>query len=488
MQRFYKSCVWIQRGRTPAPHEGGHTAYWFDITPNLKAENLIAVELDNRPTLSTIPGYAMSLRGTDNLWYDWWHYGGIVRDVFLRVGDPVLVRRQQIRSRIGAGSAELTDRVFIENYGSAPASVKVQLEVLPPDSAVPVAAAVESITVNPGRAEAEIRASVPRPRLSDFDHPEVYSVRVTVLGATGQALDSIADNYGFRTIEIRDRKLYMNGQRVRLSGMTRHEESPWEGLAESRGTIQRDYDDLKQLGVTLTRPVHYPQHPYVPDYADRHGIFLVPEIPMWQFSEDQMVDPKVIALAKQMMTEMIEQAYNHPAILGWSVCNESETNKPGGRRYFDAMHAMVKSLDPDRYVSFADSHVVDSDPKISASSVADFVMMNQYFGTWGPPAEGLDAALEEAGRDYPSKMFIISEFGTAGIFRPDKAGADRLRVQVIRDRLFALPQRLHERRHLLLLPGLQVASQTAPWRVRRHSGDGRGGREPPALSVLLCVG
>ena len=100
--------------------------------------------------------------------------------------------------------------------------------------------------------------------------------------------------------------------------------------------------------------MHYPQHPDVLDYADRNGVLLVPEIPMWQFSEEQMSDPKVLALAKRMMQEMIEQAGNHPSIFAWSVCNESATSTPGGRAYVKAMVDHVKALDPGRYVSYAD--------------------------------------------------------------------------------------------------------------------------------------
>ena len=431
---FYRSRVWLN-GVELGTHEGGHTAYWFDITPHLRPENVLAVELNNEPGLTTIPGFAMSLRGTDNVWYDWWHYGGIVRDVILRISDPVLLRRQQIRSRAASGAATLTDRIFIENNLRQAVNVRVKVDVLPPGSDTPAATAEQTVMVNPGESNTEITARVDQPRLWYIDRPELYRVRATVLDAYGAWLDSITDNYGFRTIEIRDRKLWLNGERVRLSGMTRHEESPWEGLAETRGTMLHDYTEMKELQVTLTRPVHYPQHPFILDFADRNGILLVPEIPMWQFSETQMQDPRVIALAKQMMTEMIEEAYNHPSILGWSVCNESETNKPGGRRYFETMYEMVKHLDPDRYVSYADAHIAEADPKINAATVADFVMMNQYFGTWGGPAERLIPALDKAGRDYPNKMFFISEFGAAGIFAPDKKAGDELRTRIIREQL-----------------------------------------------------
>jgi beta-glucuronidase len=431
---FYRSRIWIN-GVELGTHEGGYTAYWFDITTQLRPRNLIAVELNNEPGMSTIPGFAMSLRGGGNVWYDWWHYGGIVRDVFLRVTEPVMIRRQQIRSRIADGSAAVTDRVFIENHGKQNANVRLKVDVFAPDGELAGASPEQTIVAKPGSSEAELSLRVEHPQFWHFDNPQVYRVRASA-AVDGPSPETVTDNYGFRTIEIRDRRLYVNGERVRLSGLTRHEESPWEGLAETPGTMRHDYDEMKELQVTLTRPVHYPQHPFILDYADRNGILLVPEIPMWQFSEQQMQDPKVIALAKQMMTEMIEQDYNHPSILGWSVCNESETNKPGGRRYFEVMYDLVKKLDPDRYVSYADSHIAEgTDPRINAASVADFVMMNEYFGTWSGPKENLIPALDRANRDYPTKMFFISEFGAAGMFAPDKKAGDELRVRIMREQL-----------------------------------------------------
>ncbi|MGA2185767.1 MAG: glycoside hydrolase family 2 TIM barrel-domain containing protein [Bryobacteraceae bacterium] len=422
---FYKARVWLN-GVEVGSHEGGHTEWFVDATPHLRADNLIAVEIDNRPGFATIPGYAMSLRGGDAVWYDWWHYGGIVRDVWLAVTEPVLIRRQHVRSVLAGETADITDEVRLENHGTSASTVRLRVELLPPDGSAPVQTAEQNVLVAPGSTTATVQMRAAPVKLWYLDQPNVYRVRATLPGS------AIEDNYGFRKIEIRDRHLFLNGERVRLTGMTRHEDSPWEGLAETRGTMLHDYREMKELQVTLTRPVHYPQHPVILDFADRNGILLIPEIPMWQFSEAQMTDARVIGLAQQMMGEMLEQAWNHPSILGWSVCNESETNTPGGRRYFEAMYNLVKSLDPDRYVSYADNQITGgADPKINAASVADFVMINQYFGTWSGPEEGLAPSLERAGRDYPDKMFIISEFGAAGIFAPDKVAGDALRRHII---------------------------------------------------------
>jgi beta-glucuronidase len=200
--------------------------------------------------------------------------------------------------------------------------------------------------------------------------------------------------------------------------------------------MKRDFDVMKELQTTLTRPVHYPQHPYILDYCDRNGILLIPEIPMWQFSEAQMRDPQVIALAQRMMREMIEQSYNHPSIFAWSVCNESATNTPGGRAYFQTMYETVKKLDPDRYVSYADDKISRrADPAVNAASLADFIMMNEYFGSWHGAEGGLGPALEQVRRDYPGKLVLISEFGFAGPFAPDKPSADRMRERIIREQM-----------------------------------------------------
>ncbi len=432
---FYRSRVWLN-GIALGEHEGGHTAYFFDVTPHLKRTNFLAVKIDNRPSVTSIPGWAMKLHASRNLWYDWWHYGGIVREVWLSVNGQGLIRRQQVRVKVEANAAEVTDRITLENLGPAALAARLIVRAVPPEGGAPGAHAEKTFSLLPGTHHETLTLRLDPVKLWDIDHPNVYQAEVELLDARGDALDTIEDSFGARTIEIRDQRLVLNGEPVRLTGMTRHEDSPWEGLAETSGTIRRDYDDLKELQVTLTRPVHYPQHAGVFDYCDRNGILLIPEIPVWQFSEKQLADPKVIALAEQMMREMIEQAGNHPSIFAWSVCNESATDTPGGRAYFKTMYDFIKSLDPDRFVTYADDRIAfAANPEENSASLADFIMMNEYFGAWHGPASLLPPTLERVHRNYPGKLVIISEFGTPGVFAPDSKAADKLRARTFREQL-----------------------------------------------------
>ena len=435
---FYQAHVWLN-GVELGSHEGGFTAYSFDITPQLRASNLLVVRLDNRAGMATIPGVAA--RGGPDATYDWWPYGGLVRDVWLTSSGPAWVRRQSIRTEQGAAGARVHDRIFLGSTLARGTPVTLRVTAFGPDNQV-VAQQARRVALDRGSSEVEMTLEVAHPQLWDLDHPNLYRVWVELQGAHAAVLDESTATFGVRTLEIRARHLLLNGERVRLTGMARHEDSPWEGLAETPGTVRHDYDDMKALHTTLSRPVHYPQNPFVLDYADRHGILLIPEIPVWQFSEAQLSDPRVIALARQQMREMIEEAGNHPSIWGWSVANESAMGTPGGIAYFRALRALIREIDPGRPVSFADDALYKLErPAQSAALEADFLMMNQYFGSWHGPAAGLGPALDTIDRLYPDKLVIVSEMGYAGLFAGNSVEADRARIKVITEQLPVLAAR-----------------------------------------------
>ena len=435
---FYQARVWLN-GVELGSHEGGFTAFDFDITPLLRATNYLAVRIDNRPGAATIPGFGA--RGVPLAWYDWWTYGGVVRDVWLSTSGPAWVTRQSIRSEISGAGWLVTDRVMVHSALPAGALARVRVTAVDPDNRV-AASATQAVVLTGGDQELSVNVQLSKPRLWSIDQPNVYRMNVELLGEGDAALDTHADTFGLRKIVISDRHLLVNGERVRLTGIARHEDSPAEGLAESQSTMRHDYDELKLLNTTISRPVHYPQNPFILDYADRHGILLIPEIPIWQFSEAQLADPKVLALAMQQMREVIEQSANHPSIFAWSVANESAMGTGAGIAYFRAIRKLIRELDPDRPVSFADDKLDKlANAGQSAANDADFLMMNQYYGTWHGPAEALSPALDRVNELFPTKMVIISEMGFPGMFASNPADADPARIRTIEQQLPQLAAR-----------------------------------------------
>ncbi len=439
---FYKSRVFVN-GVEVGGHEGGFTAYHLDVGKLLRpGENRIAVAIDNRPGFATIPGYAMRLQASGNVWYDWWRNGGILRDVWLSVADKGQIRGQTIRQRLAADSATASTRIAIENVDASAHTYAVSVGLEDPDGHI-VARDQQTLRVAAGgAAEPAFDLTAPRPQLWNIGAAKLYRLTIELRDEDGRLLDTRADTVGFRKLEIKDRRLYVNGRPVRLTGMTRHQDSPWEGQAESLGTIRQDWNDLAALHVTLTRPVHYPQPQAVLDAADRDGILLIPEIPIWQMTQAQLADPRLLAQAKQQMGEMIAEAGNHPSVLAWSVMNESDASKPAGLAFFRAMKAHINALDPGRFVTFADSDVSIAPWKpAQALREADFVMANAYFGTWSGGAESVEPWLDFFDKTYPDKMLIISEFGWPGPFSPDPRIADAARIENLQGQMSAFEKR-----------------------------------------------
>ncbi|HWU80633.1 MAG TPA: glycoside hydrolase family 2 TIM barrel-domain containing protein, partial [Caulobacter sp.] len=439
---FYKSRVFVN-GVEAGGHEGGFTAYRLDVSKLLRpGENRIAVAIDNRPGFATIPGYAMRLQASGNVWYDWWRNGGILRDVWLSVADKGQIRRQVIRQSLSADQATARTGVAVENVDASAHTYGVAASLEDPDGQI-VARAQRTVRVAGGAtAEPSFDLDAPKPQLWNVGAAKLYRLSVELRDEDGRLVDTRVDTIGFRRIEIKERRLYVNGRPVRLTGMTRHQDSPWEGQAESEGTIRRDWNDLAALHVTLTRPVHYPQPQAVLDAADRDGILLIPEIPIWQMTEAQLADPRLLDLAKRQMGEMIAEAGNHPSVLAWSVMNESDASKPGGLAFFMAMKAHINALDPGRFVTFADSDVSIAPWKpAQALREADFIMANAYFGTWSGGAESVEPWLDFFDKAYPDKMLVISEFGWPGPFSTDPKAADAARIENLLGQMAAFQKR-----------------------------------------------
>jgi beta-glucuronidase len=415
---FYLARVWMN-GIYLGAHEGGYTPFEFDVSSLVKTgeDNLLAVLVDNRRATDRLPAHLYEGRS-----FGWRNYGGIVRPVFLEITGKVFIAGQKVMAvphLTGvneADSAAVTTAVTVQNTSDCQVQVNLVASIIEEATGALVSQVELESPVNlpPGEcADVALDTSIPNPRLWHFDRPDLYVWSVSLLGADGTALHTARVNFGVRSIELKEARFYLNGEAVRLVGLSRHADSPEHGLAETVAVMARDYDDLKRLNMIFGRPVHYPQHEFILDYCDRNGILLIPELPAWQLTAGQMADAPMRQLTQKQLREMVESGYNHPSVWAWSVGNEMESDTVAGRAYVRDMIAYVKSLDPTRPVSFASYHLLVGRPWADATQYADFVMMNQYFGTWHGPKGALDMALETVHATWPDKPVIISEFGIA---------------------------------------------------------------------------
>lgn len=412
---FYLSRVWLN-GQYLGQHEGGYTPFEFDVTSIMQpgAEYVIAIQVDNLRATNRIP---VVIRPDWS--FDWWNYGGITRDVSLEITSQVYIARQQIVSSPHitgpdeAGSARVTAAITISNTSGRDFDGTLQVDLLDDttDRSVLPSPVSYLASVSAGESvEVQTDVTIASPKLWHFDHPNLYRWSASLFDGKGQMLHTDEVTIGIRSVELKDGYFYLNGEPVRLVGITRHADYPRQGSAESVTAMAADYDDLKTLNEVFSRPVHYPQHEFILDYADRHGILLIPEVPAWQLTQEQMYSEQMRELEKQQLREMIAEDFNHPSVWAWSIGNEIESDTASGIEFVKEMVDFVKSLDPTRPVGFA-SNRLGSRPWFDATALSDFVLMNQYFGTWVGPKQGLGPALDLIHKTWPDKTIIISEYG-----------------------------------------------------------------------------
>jgi beta-glucuronidase len=455
---FYLAQVWWN-GVYLGEHEGGYTPFEFDVSGLARpgAANVLAVRVENQRAMDRLPAALAT-----HWLYDWWPYGGIVREVALHLSSRAFIAQQRLVAvpmLVDVGRAEtatLTATVTVTNASAQPLEGSLTGEVRHDTGGPPVSTASPATTVHlPAGASQEITltARLSSPRLWHFDQPHLYRWQASLRAIDGSILHTADEPFGVRAVDVRGARLYLNGEPVRLVGLTRHADSPAYGLAEPVTVMAADFSDLKRLNAVLSRPIHYPQADSVLDYADRHGLLLIPEIPAWQLSAAQLAHPRIRALARQQLREMIRSHANHPAVWAWSVGNEFASDTAAGYDFVREMMTLAKNLDPIRPVGFA-SNRLGHQPWADATSLADIIMINAYFGTWSGPKARLGPALDAIHAAWPDKPVIVSEYGFAARWEwihrraggdpsqyyaisseQDSDAADHLRQHLIREQL-----------------------------------------------------
>ncbi|MGB7762622.1 MAG: glycoside hydrolase family 2 TIM barrel-domain containing protein [Bryobacteraceae bacterium] len=425
---FHTATVWVN-GKEAGRHIGkGYTSFTLDAGHLLRygAPNHLVVKVDNAFNESMLP------RGRSS---DWAHDGGIYRPVRLLVTPPVFIEGVAVDAEpdLAAGTASVAVSLVVRNtlqqswHGSIGYRITDEATgnpMLGPSVTGHLAAGeTRTITLHP--------ATLHEPRLWHFDHPNLY--RLTAELGEGHSLDT---TFGIRKIEIRDSGFYLNGEKVRLMGVERMAGSnPEYGMAEPPDWIEHDCADMLELNSVYTR-VHWPQDRTVLDWCDRHGMFIQTEVPIWGpdtfrgMTHEPSVD--ILNNGLEQLREMIARDRNHPCIFSWGVCNEIGGQNPPAYAFAKRMYEEAKRLDPQRLVSYA-SHSLFTTPEKDVAGVMDYVMCNEYVGSWTPgTTEDLGRFLDEIHHAFPGKPLVISEYGYCAC-TPDRPEGDSARVSVLID-------------------------------------------------------
>src|ERR1700678_741634 len=319
---FDVATVWLN-GRRVGTHEGGYTPFEFDVTKLLKGgQNHLMVEVNNTPTVSTIPSLATSHSANDYPIYGsvgkgsivgWIPYGGIVRPVSLIVTDALYFRGMKVDAtpNLPTSVATIKVRVRLHNGGSTPAAADIR-------------GSVAGFVVHFPRAQvaagedAEVvwTGTLANAHLWSVRDPYLYDATLQMPGV------SVSAKLGVGVVGGRGTELLLNGKPVHLFGANRVSEDPVEGLRESDAIVIRDMSDMLAANMRMMRIAHYPQALALLDFADVHGMLLIAEAGNWNMSAWQMADPEIRTLWKKEMREMMEQEWNHPSVIAWSVGNE----------------------------------------------------------------------------------------------------------------------------------------------------------------------
>ncbi|MFG3062555.1 glycoside hydrolase family 2 TIM barrel-domain containing protein [Streptomyces sp. NPDC048231] len=355
------------------------------------AESVLLVHVDGRPVgvskdshlaaefdLSGVlrPGERSTLRLTVVKWSDathledqdqWWH-GGITRSVLLYTTDPLHLADVTVRAR-RSGELRVDCRVR-HAAGALPEGWYISGEVdgrtLTQDEDFDRANA-EDERVSAFLGEARLLTTVPEVRTWTAETPELYELTVRLHRADGTVADTSHHRVGFRDVEIVGRDLLVNGERVFIRGVNRHDFHPLTGRTVTYDDMRADLVVLKRFGFNAIRTAHYPNDPALYDLADELGLYVVDEadIESHDHAHEIADDPRYLNAFVDRVSRMVLRDKNHPSIIVWSLGNESDY----GANH-DAAAGWLRRHDPTRPLQYEGAAKLDwADPGL-ASDIA----------------------------------------------------------------------------------------------------------------------
>ncbi len=345
-------------GETVGGHYNAFTGFDVVLLHVPVGEHTLTVEVDD----------SFSEASALHIPNDYYTYGGISRPVELhRVGGAYLENMAFHALRQGEGKYLAHVRVCVKALEDTE-DMQLTVSLAGQSVQVPVLALSAG-----GHVEVETAISAEGIHEWNVGDGSLYTLCCVLTDGTGD-VDDLMDRVGFRTVEVKDGAILLNGRRVRIKGFNRHEDHGLFGVSLPAEAMAQDLQLLLDMGGNAVRTSHYPNDPRFLDLCDELGILVWEEAHARAVPADIFFSDRFMAQCRACNEEMVAQHVNHPSIFVWGLLNECESETEKGRGVYAAQLAQLRSLDPTRPVSFASCrHFTDI-----CLDLVDIVSFNVY--------------------------------------------------------------------------------------------------------------
>ena len=383
----YDCRVWVN-GKEAGHHVGGFTPFNYDISDLIKeGENVVIVKVDNKRHAEDVPTQI----------FDWWNYGGITRNVKLVKVTPTYLEDYNLQLAKADAKAKKRQISFSARLNKKESGHKVTVFI-------PELKLEQQLTTDAeGTVSGTLFVAPKKLQLWSPENPKLYRVDIS--------LDTsiISDSIGFRTIETRDKQILLNGQPIFLKGISIHNEKPnGGGRANSAEDAHTLLGWAKELGCNFVRLAHYPHHEEMVREAEKMGILVWSEIPVyWTIAWKNL---KTYENAQNQLRDMIARDHNRANVIIWSIANETPHSQERDT-FLGNLAQYARSLDNTRLISMA-MEVTGASNYVNRlndnmNKYVDVVSFNQYIGWY---RDVNDAPKMKWEIPY-NKPVIVSEFG-----------------------------------------------------------------------------
>lgn len=407
----YRARVWLN-GKPLGENAGAYLPFELDAAGvKRRGTNRLVVRVDSRRLDRDFPPARENADGVPS--GGWWNYSGIQREVYLKKLDTVDFQRVQVRPEIDCGTCGATVRMNLNLRNVTNRGQRVTLTGKFGTRSVNFG----SKSLGP-KAIASFTDSVKiaDPKLWSPQSPNLYDVSFTVR-VDGKKVAGYSLRSGIRSIKVSQGRLFLNGAPLNVRGMGLHEDSKADGFAIDNKRREELVDLTREAGGTVLR-THYPMHPYTHELADRLGLLIWEEVPVYSVPTAVLKEPSVRRSAVDEVGRMIETHENHASAMLWSIGNEL-SSQPGPVQvaYINAAVKFAKEADPTRPVGIAVAAYPSSLCQAEQYKSLDVIGFNNYFG-WYPGPSGqifdrtkLSGYLDAVRACYPNQALMVTEFG-----------------------------------------------------------------------------